>query len=220
MRVAPIPLFILAACIVAVIGGWQLFVHTESGRYQAARQVAHSRSEIRVQLTIEHTTGPVAEETYRMTDINGVSSVEYRATNRAGTTVRVAGPARATKESTSDVAILFGELVQDGIWELEDRPPRGDTTTTYTVSVSQLVNGQSGEHHFTFTDPHYWATTGGHQFQIKLDKNKPVPDLVQMKSTALVEPRYGKVVDDFLGFGSPAFRATIAAQRARLIGHR
>ena len=120
--------------------------------------------------------------------------------------MHVTAPARTTREYGGDVAYLFGQTVQDGYWDLGDQPPRGDTSTQYTISVKQLVDGQHGEHQFTFTDPQYWATTGGHQFHITLDRNKPVPDLVSMKSTVIVEPRYGKLVDDILEFGSPGFR--------------
>jgi hypothetical protein len=216
MRIAAVPTFIFIALVAAIVGGWQLFARTESGRIEAARRIAQSRSEIRLQLTMTHATGPIAEESYRMGDNNGVSSIEYRATSRSGTTVRVDAPSRKTKEGGSDVAYLFGAVVQDGIWELTNRPARGDTGTTYAISVWQLVSGQQGERHITFTDPHYWASTGGHQFHIKLDKNKPVPDLVQLKSTVLIEPRYEKLVADFLSFGSPGFRTTVALQRARL----
>ncbi len=216
MRVSRMQALVAVALVVAVIGMWQLFARTESGRYDAARKVAQSRSDIHINLQLKHATGPIGQESYAIRDNDGVSTVTYTATNRGGITVHVTAPARTTREYGSDVAYLFGQLVQDGIWDLGDKPPRGDTSTQYTISVWQLVDGQHGEHHFTFTDPHYWATTGGHQFHITLDRNKPVPDLVSMKSTVMVEPRYGKLVDDILAFGSPGFRQTVVAQRARL----
>jgi hypothetical protein len=218
VRFRPVQAFVAIAVALGIVAMWVLFSRTESGRYDAARRVAHSRSEIHMQLTIVHDNGALAQEVYKISDVDGTSSATYSATNRAGTTVHVTAPARRTKEYGSDVAYMFGQAVQDGIWELTDRPPRGDTTTHYTVYVSQLVNGQSGDRTFTFTDPHYWASTGGHQFHIKLDRNKPVPDLLQIKSTALIEPRYEKIVADFTSFGSPGFRSTVAAQRAKLSG--
>jgi hypothetical protein len=212
-------IFVAIALAVAVFGMWQLFSRTESGRYEAAHKVQQSRSEIHIDLVIVHDKGHIAQESYAIADIDGVSSVTYNVTDRAGKTVHVTAPAHKTKEYGSDVAYLFGQTVQDGIWDLTDKPLRGDTSTHYTITVRQLVDGQQGSHHFTFTDPNYWATTGGHQFHITLDRNKPVPDLVNMKSTVLVEPRYGKLVDDIEGFGSPAFRKTVAAWRTRLSGH-
>jgi len=95
-------------------------------------------------------------------------------------------------------------------------PPRGDTTVSYTIAVYQLTDNQSGEHTFTFTDPHYWATTGGRQYHIHLDKDKPLPDLLTLRSTSFAEPRYGKIVHDFDAFNPPGFRATLAAARAKL----
>ncbi|MBV9647715.1 MAG: hypothetical protein JO043_09650 [Candidatus Eremiobacteraeota bacterium] len=112
--------------------------------------------------------------------------------------------------------MLFGEAYQDGIWELTEAPPRGDVTVRYSIFVSQLEAGQHGEHHFSFTDPRYWATTGGQQFHIRLERNKPVPNLVQLKSTTIAEPRYQRLVNDFRNFGSAPFRAAIDAQRAKL----
>ena len=89
-------------------------------------------------------------------------------------------------------------------------------STLYTISVYQLTNKQSGSHSFTFTDPRYWATTGGRQYTIHLDKNKPVPDLVKLESKGIAEPRYAKLVADFESFGPPGFRATLATARAKL----
>jgi hypothetical protein len=212
-------MFVAIALGIAVIGMWQLFAHTESGRYEAAHKVQQSRSEIHIGLTIVHDKGAIAQESYAIADVDGVSSVTYNVTDRAGKTVHVTAPAHKTKEYGSDVAYLFGQTVQDGIWDLTNRPPRGDTSTHYTITVQQLVDGQHGSHHFTFTDPKYWATTGGHQFHITLDRNKPVPDLVNLKSTVTVEPRYGKLVDDIENFGSPAFRSTVAAWRAKANQH-
>jgi hypothetical protein len=216
MRLKLIPTFVFLAAVAAFVGAWWLFQRTEAGRYEATRQIAQSRSEIRLAMEVVHKTGPIASEAFRMADIDGVSSAEFTATSRSGTTVRVTAPPRKTKDPASDVAVLFGQAQQDGIWDLGDKPPRGDTSSAYTISVSQLEAGQHGEHRFTFTDPHYWATTAGQQYHIKLDRNKPVPDLVNLKSTAVAEPRYQQLVDDFRSFGSPQFRAAIAAQQAKL----
>lgn len=215
-RFPVVPVAIALTIVVAIAVAWRLYAGVESSRSAVARRVLAQRSEIRLSLTIEHVAGNVQREEYRIADIDGVSSAEYRISTRGGTLVRVQAPARKTKDYDSDVAFFFGRVVQDGIWELSNRPPRGDTTKRYTVYVYQLVEGKAGSRRFSFTDPHYWATTGGHQFHLTLDKNKPLPDLVRMQSTTLIEPRYGKIVADFEEFGSPPFRKAIAAQRARL----
>lgn len=163
-------------------------------------------------LTIRRQDGPIALEEYRMDDQSGLSTSEYRAVNRKGLTIRV----EALPHETTDVPFLFDKLVQAGIWELRSKPPRGDTSTSYAVDVYQLTDGKHGSHAFGFTDPHYWATTGGHQYTIHLDRDKPVPNLLSMSSTVLVEPRYQKIVDAFVGYGSDAFRAKVAAAQEKL----
>jgi hypothetical protein len=208
----PIPPLLALAFLLAIALGWWLFAKTEQGRYDATLRVAHSYSSLQLGLKMVHATGPIVEEDYAMENRNGVSSSSYRAIGRGGTVIDV----KALPRETYDVTFLFEQAVQDGIWELRDRPTRGDASIRYTINVSQTVTGQHGSHHFSFSDPHYWATTGGHQFKIHLDKNKPLPDLLQMSSTTLVEPRYAKLVADFTDFGTPAFRSRIAQAKARL----
>jgi hypothetical protein len=212
VRRSIVPLLVFLACLLAIGGGWLLFDRTQRAGYEAARRVAHSRSEIRMSLLIRHERGAIAEEEYRLENLDGVSSAEYRGVARTGMQIRIASLPR----QTTDVSFLFGKAVLDGIWELPSRPPRGDASTRYEISVYQLINEQHGEHRFTFTDPAYWATTAGRQYRIHLDRSKPVPDLLLLEGTSLAEPRYERLVEDFLGFGSPAFRARIAATQARL----
>jgi hypothetical protein len=147
-----------------------------------------------------------------MDDKDGTSTSEYRVIGRSGLVVRIEDLPRRT----TDVPFFFDQTVSDGIWDLPDRPVRGDASVQYTIDVYQLSNGKHGSHQFTFTDPHYWATTGGHQFHIHLDKNKPLPDLLHMSSTTLIEPRYEKLVNDFRAYGSPLFRSKIDAAQARV----
>jgi len=103
--------------------------------------------------------------------------------------------------------------VQDGVWDLMNRPPRGDTSVHYTIYVKQKADFKQGDRTVTFTDPHYWATTAGRQYTIDLRKTNP-NDLLKLQGTQLADPRYQKVVDDFRAFGPPNFRAKIAALRA------
>lgn len=205
----------LVICIVVIVGafvGWKIFWPIESQRYGATQKVEHSASVIRMVYTVTHQHGPISREQLTFSNVNGKAQVAYEGANRPGTAI-----ARFTQPVDGyTVATLFGETVRDGIWDLRTMPPRGDTTTTYTVTIYQLTNNQAGTHTFTFTDPHYWATTGGRQYHLHLDKTKPVPDLLTLQSTALAEPRYGKIVSDFNAFNSPGFRATLSAARAKL----
>lgn len=211
-RSPAIPLAITVLAIAAVVIGWMIYWPIESSRYAATRMVERSQSIIRMTYTVTHQHGPIARERLTFSNVDGKAQVAYEGTNRPGTAI-----ARFTQPLAGfSVATLFGETVRDGVWDLRTMPPRGDTSTSYTVAVYQLTDNQSGEHSFTFTDPHYWATTGGRQYQIHLDKNKPVPDLLTLKSTSAAEPRYGRIVKDFDAFDAPGFRATLAAARAKL----
>jgi len=207
-----IPLAITVLAIAAVVIGWMIYWPIESSRYAATRAVESSKSVIRMTYTVTHERGPIARESLTFSNVDGKADVAYEGTNRPGTAIaRFKLPVAGFK-----IASLFGEAVHDGIWDLRTMPPRGDTTISYTIAIYQLTDNQSGEHTFTFTDPHYWATTGGRQYHIHLEKDKPVPDLLTLRSTSLAEPRYGMIVHDFNAFDPPGFRATLAAARAKL----
>lgn len=211
-RFPVVPVAIVILSIAAAAGAWIIYWPTESQRYVATRAVVRSPSIIRLVFTVKHQRGPIGQETLTFSNVDGKADVAYEGTNHAGTLVaRFSEPVDGY-----EVANLFGEVDRDGVWELRTMPPRGDTSTSYTVTVYQSTDNQSGTHQFTFTDPHYWATTGGRQYHIHLDKNKPVPDLVKLQSTSLAEPRFGKVVKDFDDFNAPGFRATLATARAKL----
>ena len=214
MKRNPVPFLLFLAGVVAVAAMWYAFATNERSRYAQTLKVQQSHSDIKLGMQIHHLTGPFTDEYYDLDDRDGISTSDYRAVGRSGVTVRVA----ALPRQTVDVAFFFDKVVQDGIWELSNRPVRGDASARYTIQVYQLTNGKHGSRRFTFTDPHYWATTGGHQYHIHLDKNKPVPNFLQMSSTVLVEPRYEKLVNDFLQYGSPAFREKIAAAQAKIRG--
>lgn len=212
----PIPPLILAITLVGLIGSTLYFQRVLMPRYRAAHRVLYSKSELRLAMVVRHDSGPIAEEDFAMRDLDGVSTSSYRALGRSGLQIAIDERPRATMEDGPNVAYFFQQVVADGIWDLMSRPPRGDRSTHYTLDIYQEVTGQHGSRHVTFTDPHYWATTGGHQFHLHLDKNKPVPDLLKMTSTTLVEPRYEKVVADFRNFGPVSFRTKVMAARARL----
>jgi hypothetical protein len=211
-RSSIIPLAIAAIAIAAVVTGWMIYWPIESSRYAATRTVERSKSVIRMTYTLTHQKGPIARESLTFSNVDGKAAVAYEGTNRTGTAI-----ARFKQPLAGfSVATLFGDVVRDGVWELRTTPPRGDTTTSYTITIYQLTDNQSGERTVTFTDPHYWATTGGRQYHIHLEKDKPIPDLLTLRSTSFAEPRYGKVVHDFDAFDAPGFRATLRAARAKL----
>ncbi|HEX3464990.1 MAG TPA: hypothetical protein VHS78_13160 [Candidatus Elarobacter sp.] len=213
MRRFPTTLVIVVLAIIGVVGGWRLFSGNETQRYQAVREIRNQRSELHFGETIAHDKGPIARETWRLDNVNGKSVASYTAQNRAGSRI-----AKFTEPIEGyDVTFTFEKLVQDGLWKLHTRPLRGNTNDVYTVTVAQVAGDRSGSHKFTFSDPHYLATTAGRQYEIHLDKNKPVPDLLTLQSTSTADPRYQKIVDDFAGFGPPRFKKTVAAARQKLL---
>ena len=213
MRRFPTTLVIVLVVLAGTIAGWRIFWPSESQRYQAVQHVRASRSELHFSETILHQKGPIAREEWRLDNVEGVSTAKYSAQNRAGTRI-----ARFTEPIQGyDVTFAFEKVVQDGIWELHTRPPRGNTDDVYIVSVAQVAGERSGSHTFHFSDPHYLATTAGREYDIHLDKNKPVPDLLTLNSTSTADPRYQKVVDDFASFGPPRFKKTVAAAREKLL---
>ena len=212
----PIPPLIIVLVVIGLAAALWFFRSTEAHRYAATRRVLAQRSEIKLGMTVRYDVGPLAQERYTMDDIDGVSSSSYVALGRTGTRITIVERPRATLEEGPNVAYFFGQVVQDGIWELRPRPSRGDARAHYAISIYQLTDTQHGSHAFSFTDPHYWATTGGHQFHLKLARDKPLPDLLQMTSSVVVEPRYEKLVDDFRAFGPDSFRRKVMEARARL----
>lgn len=215
MRKNWVPAFVLVAALLGIAGAFAYFLRSQTTRYTAARGVVDARSKIVLELALEHSAGPLVRESYRMTDDEGTSALVYRVLGRGGLQITVSEVPRVTLASDGNVAFLFDEVVHDGIWRLRSKPPRGDTSVSYTVSIAQVAGDAHGSYRFTFTDPHYWATTGGRQFILKLHKGAPLPNLLQMSSTTLVDPRYAELIADFEHFGSNGFRAKSAAARAR-----
>jgi len=213
MRRFPTTTLIVVLAVVGIVTGWLLFYRPESTRFQQVQTVRNQRSELHLTETLVHAKGPIARESWRLDNDNGKSSASYSAENRAGTRV-----AKFTEPIQGyDVTFAFEKLVQDGIWELQTRPLRGNTDTMYEVTVGQVAGDRAGTHRFTFADPHYLATSAGRQYEIHLDKNKPVPDLLTLQSTSTADPRYQKIVDDFTSFGPPSFKKTVAAAREKLL---
>ncbi len=213
MRRFPTTLVILVLAVVGLVSGWLLFYKPETQRFAQVQTVRNQRSELHFSETVSHATGPISRETWRLDNVNGKSTAFYSAENRAGTRVaKFIEPIGGY-----DVTFAFEKLVQDGIWQLQTRPLRGNTSAIYDVSVRQVAGDRSGSHRFTFCDPHYLATTAGRQYEIHLDKHKPVPDLLTLSSTSNADPRYERVVDDFASFGPPRFKKTVAAARQKLL---
>lgn len=206
-----VPLAILLFAIFMAITGYFIYWRNETGRLAEVAKIHQAKSEIYAHLLIAYDKPPVYEEEYRMQDIEGKSSFTYRIRSYAGREISISAPPAAMY----DVSFFYGKLDQDGVWQIVNQPPRGDTSMLYTVFVRQVVDFKQGERTVIFTDPHYWATTAGRQYNIDLSKSNP-NDLLKMKSSSLADPRYLTIVNDFRNFGPDEFRARILKARASM----
>jgi hypothetical protein len=175
------------------------------------RNIGNAPSKIYAHLLIQYDKPPVYQEEYDMQDLNGATSYSYRIRSYAGKQITITAPPHATY----DVSFFFGRLDQDGVWQLTNKPPRPDARAHYTVYVRQIVDFKEGSRTVTFTNPKYWATVPGRQYQIDLSKTNP-NDLLKLNSQARNDPAYQTVVNEFLTFGPPEFREQVAAVRKRL----
>lgn len=209
MRRFPIELFIVVIVAVMLVLGWRIYGPGEMGRFGPAIRAQKAPSQLFARLTIRYTKPPIYQEEYRMSDIEGVSSFEYSIRGFNGHEITVKAPAARVY----DVSFFVGGLDQDGIWQLDNKPPRTGATAFYTVWVKQLADYKSGERTVTFTDPDYWATR--RQYTIDLSKGVP-SDLLHMQATQITDTRYQQIVKDFREFGPDEFRSNVAAAQARV----
>ena len=211
MQRSAFPLIVSLAAAAAVIAGWILFfAKPETARYHATQKVENSSSDLHVGMTVRYASGPIASEEYRMADHNGSSTASYRIIGTNGKVYTITTP----PIESYTVPFFFERVVADGIWKVVDRPPRGDRSITYTLHVDQAVQREQGSRTVTFTDPHYWATTAGRQYEIHLDRNKPTPSLLQLSGSAIVDKQYEAIVNDFRNFGTSGFHAKVAEVQA------
>lgn len=215
MRRFPMAAAIAVFALVMIVIGWFIYAPSELARLHRVTALNRARSEIYAHLLIRYDKPPIYEEEYRMSDIEGVSTFSYRIRGYNGRQVTLSAP----PAQMYDVSFFYGKIDQDGIWQLVNKPPRGNTDVHYTLYVKQLVDFKQGDRTITFTDPKYWATEAGRQYNIDLSKQKP-SDLLTLSSTSLADPHYQMVVNDFLAFGPQSFRKKIAALRASYLAHR
>jgi hypothetical protein len=213
MRRFPIEIVIVALCVVFLILGWRIYGAGEMGRFAPVVHVQKAPSQLYARLTIHYAKPPIDTEEYRTSDVEGVSSFQYSIRGYDGRQITVnAPPARVY-----DVSFFFGRLVQDGVWDLVDKPSLPNANAHYTVYVKQLADFQHGQRTVTFTDPQYWATKSGREYSIDLSKGVP-RDLLHVSSTEVADPRYEQILKDFRDFGPDVFRHNVAAAQERIRG--
>jgi hypothetical protein len=207
----PAALFVFA--IVFLLAGFLIKWPDFQNKPQVAK-VLQAPTLLELRLTIAYDKPPIYQEQYLIRNDNGLSTAQYKISGYAGKVVTITIP----PAKRYDMTFFFDDVVQDGIWQLTNRPPRGNTDVRYTLYVHEMVNRKQGSRTVTFTDPHYWAVTAGRQFEIHLSPNSPTPDLLKLKSTAVADPRFEKIVRAFQAFGSPSFRQKILQAR-RLVSN-
>lgn len=213
MRRSVTPFILVFAAIMLVLGWFVYHGRNEFSRLATVGHVKASPSRIYVRMTIDYDKPPVYQEEYRMQDIEGISTFDYRIRTYGGKQVTITAPPHAMY----DVSFFFGKIVQLGVWKLTNKPDRGNDTAHYAIYVKQAADYREGDRTITFTDPHYWATTAGRQFHINLAKTSP-NDLLKLQSSTLADPSYQQIVDEFHKFGPPSFRERVAAARASAFG--
>ncbi len=201
-----IPLLIAAFSIVMIVAGFFVYRTSELAHTQDLSIVTGAKSVIQLSMTLRYDKPPVYEERYSMQDIDGVSSARYTIHAYNGKLVTIEAP----PDRNYNVSFFFDRVVSDGIWNVVNKPPLGNTSVRYALHIHQQIEGQQGSRTILFTDPHYLATQAGRQYAIHLDPKKPVPDLLHLHSTSVADPHYQRLVDDFRNFGPPSFRRKVA----------
>lgn len=214
MRRFPFGLAIFVLAIVFVAIGIRM--NTDFNRTAQVERVKTAPSAFYLKLLVRYDKPPIYDEEYAMQDVEGVSSFAYRVRGYDGKQITVTAPPAAV----FDVSFFVSKLVQEGVWNLTNLPDAGDTSARYTFYIKQKADYREGQRTVTFTDPHYWATLAGRQYEIHLDKKAPTPDLLHLQGTTRADPRYEKLVEEFEAFGPPQFRAHVAQARAAIVSGR
>lgn len=196
--------------VVAVILGTIFIPFPDFQHKREVTKVAEGASVLDLSLTMKYDKPPIYLEQYTMRNDNGISSAQYRIQGYSGKVVTITLP----PDKTYTVTFFFEQVVQDGIWQLVNKPDAGDTGIHYTLHIHQVAGTRQGSRTITFTDPHYWAVQAGREYHIQLSPNSPTPDLTKLQSTTLADPRFEKIVQEFRTFGSDAFRAKIKQAQA------
>lgn len=211
MRRFPIEWLIVAICAVGLIIGWRIYGAGEMGRFAPAIHAQRAPSRLYARLVITHAKPPIFQERYEMSDNEGVSTFQYAIRGTQGHVITVKAPAARVY----DVSFFFGRLVQDGVWQLDNKAPLPNAPERYAVYVRQAVDYKQGERLVTFTSPHYWATKTGREYQIDLSKGVP-SDFTHIASTQVADPRYEQIIKDFRDFGPDVFRHNVAAAQQQI----
>jgi len=193
----------LLFAVIAVVGviSYQYFLRPFIEQEPQVQQVLTENSTWSVTLQEYILSGPIAAQTYRLSNDNGRTTMFYAATNRAGTetkefTVPLVGP-----EGT----FLFEQLRADGIWDVDEKAVRPDPKLECIMEVDQTLGDDGGTRSFSFSDPRFWATTTAKEYDLKLPPKGAIGDsalsAVGSGGKDLRDPRYLEMVQAIEAFG-------------------
>lgn len=191
---------VIAICIVLAAAGYLFFMKPFIAQEPQLDKVLYANSKWAVSMQAYQDKGPISSETYRVSNDNGSVRMFYSASNRDGSVTKQFDVSLSGPNGT----FLFEQLGADGIWELDDKPLRPNSTDQYIVEVSQTLGSEGGSRAFGFSDPGYWATTKAQEIQVRLPaKSMRELNLTQVASAArpLRDPRYLKIVSAIQTFG-------------------
>lgn len=222
MRESTRALLLLAVMIAVALATYFFFFRPFMQEQPKVRDVINANSTWSVTMQEYELQGPLAAETYRISNDNGKTTMFYAATNRAGT---------VTKEFTTplqgpDGTFLFEELRADGLWDVDDRPVLPHPKEEYIIEVDQTLGDEGGTRAFGFSDPQYWATTHAQEFRLRLPAKGPISganaSTMGVAGRKLQDPRYWQIVQAIRAFGPPtviAAEVKIRSQLAQTAAH-
>ncbi len=194
-----------------LIVGWRIYGPGEMGRFAPVIHAQRAPSKLYAKLIIAYAKPPIEQEEYQMSDDDGVSTFQYAIRGAQGHLITVKAPAARVY----DVSFFFGRLVQDGVWQLDNKAPLPNAPERYAVYVKQAVDYKQGDRLVTFTSPQYWATKTGRQYQIDFRKAfRAICCTSPARKSA--DPRYEQIVKDFRDFGPDVFRHNVAAAQRQI----
>lgn len=205
----------LAVLVIVIYVSYRYFLAPFIRQEPQVQQVLTENSTWSVTMQEYLLRGPLAGQTYRISNDNGRTTVFFAATNRAGTvtkefTVPLIGP-----EGT----FLFEELRADGIWDVDDKPVRAHPRSEYVVEVDQTLGDEGGTRSFGFSDPDYWASTNAKEYDLKLPAQGSRADVSTVSNAGrpLRDDRYLEIVDAIEAFGPSTVVEAESKIRAELV---
>jgi len=188
MRRPWLPTALFIFCIVFLIAGTIFIKWPDFQNKPQVEKVLQAPTVLDLRLTIAYANPPIYQEQYLVRNDNGLSTAQYKITGYSGKVVTITIP----PAKRYDMTFFFDDVVQDGIWQLTNRPLRGNTDPRYPLSGHEVANRRQGSRTITFKDPHCLAVTAGRTYEVHQSPTSPTPARLKRHTTATQEPRVEK----------------------------